>query len=84
MDSLTLNTNSEAELNSTHRCDQCGARALVLVKGKVADLMFCSHHYNKIMDNARGYDKMMKFAIEILDKRYVLETKEDLEEAIKR
>jgi hypothetical protein len=27
---------------------------------------------------------MMKFAKEILDKRYVLETKQDLEEAIKR
>ena len=46
--------------------------------------MFCSHHYNKIMDNAVGYDKMMKFAKEILDKRYVLETNQDLEEAIKR
>lgn len=31
--------------------------------------MFCGHHYNKIMDNAVGYDKMMKFAYEILDNR---------------
>lgn len=84
MDLLTLNTNSKLDLNSTYRCDQCGARALVLVKGQVGELMFCSHHYNKIMDNAVGYDKMMKFAKEILDKRYVLETKQDLEEAIKR
>jgi hypothetical protein len=84
MNSALVDANSKTDLNSTHRCDQCGARALVLVKGQVGDLMFCSHHYNKIMDNAVGYDKMMKFAKEILDKRYVLETKQDLEEAIKR
>jgi hypothetical protein len=32
-------------------------------------LLFCGHHYNKIMDNAVGYDKMIKFAIEIVDER---------------
>jgi len=71
-------------LDATHRCDKCSARAMVLVKGRAGELMFCAHHYNRIMDNAVGYDKMMKFAVEILDNRYNLETKEDLEEAIKR
>lgn len=31
--------------------------------------MFCGHHYNSIMDNAVGYDKMMKFAYNIIDER---------------
>lgn len=84
MISTTLNKNTKMVLDSSHRCDKCTARALVWVKGQVGELMFCAHHYNKIMDNAVGYDKMMKFAVEILDNRYVLETKEDLEEAIKR
>lgn len=60
---------SEDVLKVTDRCDTCQARALVLVKGVTGILMFCGHHYNKIMDNAVGYDKMMKFAYEILDNR---------------
>ena len=79
-----MDKTAKISLDATHRCDKCSARALVLVKGRVGELMFCAHHYNKIMDNAVGYDKMMKFAVEILDNRYSLETKEDLEEAIKR
>jgi hypothetical protein len=75
---------NKLSLDATHRCDKCSARALVLVKGRIGELMFCAHHYNKIMDNAVGYDKMMKFAVEVLDNRYALQTKEDLEEAIKR
>ena len=31
--------------------------------------MFCGHHYNKIMDNAEGYKKMMSFAITVIDER---------------
>lgn len=84
METTLIDKNAKLFLDATHRCDKCSARALVLVKGRVGELMFCAHHYNKIMDNAVGYDKMMKFAVEILDNRYALETKEDLEEAIKR
>jgi DNA-directed RNA polymerase subunit RPC12/RpoP len=84
MNSTFIDKNTKLSLDATLRCDKCSARALVLVKGRTGELMFCAHHYNKIMDNAVGYDKMMKFAVEILDKRYALETKEDLEEAIKR
>ena len=56
-------------LDATDRCDSCQAKAYVKVVGVTGDLMFCAHHYNKIMDNAVGYDKMMKFAYQILDER---------------
>lgn len=57
-------------LDATDRCDRCSAQAYVKVLGKEEmSLLFCGHHYNKIMDNAVGYDKMMKFAIEIVDER---------------
>jgi len=57
------------QLSPLDRCDRCSAEALVKVTGLNGDLLFCGHHYNKIMDNAVGYDKMMKFAITILDER---------------
>jgi hypothetical protein len=57
-------------LDATDRCDRCGAQAYIKVIGKDNnDLLFCAHHYNKIMDNAVGYDKMMKFALEVIDER---------------
>lgn len=56
-------------LDANDRCDSCSAQAYVQIIGKVGDLLFCAHHYNKIMDNAVGYDKMMKFAVEIVDER---------------
>jgi hypothetical protein len=56
-------------LSPKDRCDQCGAEALVQVTGINGDLLFCGHHYNKIMDSAGGYKKMMSFAITILDER---------------
>jgi hypothetical protein len=57
------------QLGPKDRCDSCGAEALVQVTGLNGDLMFCGHHYNKIMDDANGYKNMMKFAITILDER---------------
>ena len=59
----------EWKLSLLDRCDRCNAEALVQVTGLNGDLLFCGHHYSKIMDNAVGYDKMMKFAITILDER---------------
>jgi hypothetical protein len=57
-------------LTAQDRCDaECSAQAYVMVKGVSGELMFCAHHYNKIMDNAIGYDAMMKFAFEITDER---------------
>lgn len=57
------------ELGPKDRCDSCAAEALVRVTGLSGDLMFCGHHYNKIMDNPEGYKSMMGFAITILDER---------------
>jgi hypothetical protein len=56
-------------LKATDRCDSCAAEALVKVSGINGELMFCGHHYNKIMDNAEGYAKMMSFMISIVDER---------------
>lgn len=59
----------EWQLSPLDRCDRCSAEALVKVSGVSGELLFCGHHYNNIMDNAVGYDKMMKFALTILDER---------------
>jgi hypothetical protein len=56
-------------LKPTDRCDSCAAEALVKVTGLTGDLMFCGHHYNKIMDNAEGYKKMIAFALTVVDER---------------
>jgi hypothetical protein len=57
------------ELGPLDRCDSCSAEALVRVKGMTGELYFCGHHYNKIMDNPAGYEKMMAFMYEVLDER---------------
>lgn len=62
----------EWELSPKDRCDRCNAEALVSVSGISGELFFCGHHYNKIMDNAEGYKKMMSFAITITDERQKL------------
>jgi hypothetical protein len=56
-------------LKATDRCDSCAAEALVQVTGINGDLLFCGHHYNKIMDNPEAYKKMMSFMISIIDER---------------
>lgn len=56
-------------LKATDRCDSCSAEALVQVTGLNGDLLFCGHHYNKIMNNPDGYKKMMSFMITIIDER---------------
>jgi hypothetical protein len=60
-------------LKATDRCDSCPSEALVKVTGISGDLMFCGHHYNKIMNDAGGYKKMMSFAITVVDERNKLE-----------
>jgi hypothetical protein len=70
MDTATpIEKTDEYQLNASDRCDSCGAQAYVWVNGVSGDLLFCAHHYNKIMDNAIGYDKMMKFAYQVVDER---------------
>lgn len=67
------------KLSPLDRCDRCNAEALVQVTGLTGDLFFCGHHYNKVMDNAVGYDKMMSFAIKITDEREKLVKKPETE-----
>jgi len=59
----------EYVLKVSDRCDSCQAQALVQITGISGDLMFCGHHYNKIMNDPVGYKKMMSFAINIVDER---------------
>jgi hypothetical protein len=59
----------EWTLKATDRCDSCAAEALVQVTGLNGDLLFCGHHYNKIMNNPEGYKKMMSFMITLVDER---------------
>lgn len=51
------------------RCDRCSAQAYVLIKGSTGDLMFCGHHYEKIVNNPDAYTKMMSFMLEVVDER---------------
>lgn len=59
----------ERTLSALDRCDRCTAQAYVMVSGESGELLFCSHHYNKIVNNAVGYDKIMKFMKNIIDNR---------------
>lgn len=59
------------ELTVMDRCDSgnCGAQAYVAAVGVSGELLFCSHHYNMIVDNAVGYANLEKFAYQIIDER---------------
>jgi hypothetical protein len=59
-------------LNALDRCDKCGAQAYVWIKGDSGELLFCSHHYNKIVDDVVGYEKLMGFMKQIVDNRELL------------
>lgn len=59
----------EWTLNALDRCDSCGAQAYVMVKGVSGELLFCGHHYNKIVNDPVGYEKLMAFSFEIVDER---------------
>ena len=69
-----MNTMIEQEeqvwlMDATDRCDRCSAQAYVKVIGQSGELLFCSHHYNKVVDDAVGYEKIMKFMVEVIDER---------------
>jgi hypothetical protein len=59
----------EWQLKAVDRCDSCGAQAYVMVKGATGELLFCNHHYEKIMNNPDSYTKMMSFMLEVIDER---------------
>lgn len=56
-------------LTAGDRCDACGAQAYVAATGDSGELMFCAHHWNKIMSDPNGYVSMMAFAKDIVDER---------------
>lgn len=57
-------------LTALDRCDaDCSAQAYVMVKGIEGELLFCSHHYDAIMNSRTGYEKMMSFMLEVVDER---------------
>ena len=58
-------------LTANDRCDakDCGAQAYVKATGVAGELLFCGHHYEDSVNTPSGYEKMMKFAYEILDER---------------
>jgi hypothetical protein len=60
----------EWTLDNSDRCDaDCSAQAYVRAVGVSGELLFCSHHYNKIYNNAVGYANLEKFAYQIIDER---------------
>ena len=58
-------------LTANDRCDakECKAQAYVDVRGVTGNLLFCLHHYNKIMNNPVSAEKMNAFAFETIDER---------------
>lgn len=58
-------------LTAMDRCDSasCGAQAYVVAVGVSGELMFCSHHYNKILSTPLGQERLENFAYQIIDER---------------
>jgi hypothetical protein len=72
-------TNTEEYLLTVNdRCDVCGGQAYVAVMGTSGELMFCAHHYNKIMDDPSGKQAMQSFAYETIDERNRLKIKSNI------
>jgi hypothetical protein len=60
----------EWTLTNLDRCDaECSAQAFIKAVGVHGELMFCSHHYNSIVDNPVAYANLEKFAYQIIDER---------------
>ena len=59
----------EWKLTALDRCDRCGSQAYVNIVGSTGDLLFCAHHYNKIVNDPDSYTKMMGFMLAVLDER---------------
>lgn len=65
---MVLQETKQWTLTAVDRCDaECSAQAYVIVKGVSGELMFCSHHYNKITSDPTGLEKLNAYAFEIID-----------------
>jgi hypothetical protein len=66
----------ERKLTVQDRCDAgCESQAYVKVIGKTGELLFCAHHYTKIMKDANGYLAMSTFVEKTIDERQYLSDK---------
>lgn len=65
----------EFVLTLNDRCDSCSGQAYVSVTGLNGQLMFCAHHYTKIMGDPKGNAAMKSFALETVDEREKLSIK---------
>ncbi len=65
---MVLEDTKQWILKATDRCDaECSAQAYIIVKGVSGELMFCSHHYNKFINDQASSEKLKAFAYEIID-----------------
>lgn len=61
--------NKKRQLTAKDRCDACGSQAYVWVNGITGDLLFCGHHYTKIINDPVGRSAMEAFAFQTVDDR---------------
>jgi len=69
MNAVGLIEQEDIKLNASDRCDSCGAQAYVMVLGMFGELVFCAHHYSKILSTESGKEAMNSFAYQIIDER---------------
>lgn len=63
---MTIVEEKKQTLTKSDRCDKCGSRAWVVVKGLSGELYFCSHHFNE------HENKLIEWSYEIIDEREFL------------
>lgn len=74
MDTKTAESETKGQsLTINDRCDaNCDAQAYVKVTGVTGELLFCAHHYTKIINNPLAASAMEKFAFKTVDEREFL------------
>lgn len=65
----TVENVDQYQITIHDRCDACGSQAYVIVTGVTGELMFCGHHYGKIMADPNGMIAMENFAFKTVDER---------------
>ena len=58
---MTVATDNKAPITAEHRCDKCGAQAMVRATLVNGELYFCGHHARDV-----GYTLILK-SIEVFD-----------------
>lgn len=58
-------------MTALDRCDyaDCPSQAYIKAIGVSGDLLFCAHHWTKIMNSDLGAARMEQFAFNIIDER---------------